>query len=331
MPVDDLAPSSDTLIYLSILRRIPRARWISSTELRRQLSAAGIEMSPRRLQRYLKALSSWPDLGVECRTGSKPYGYRRTDTGNDTTFASLLPHEGLLLRLAREHLRYQLPRELTDALAPLFDAAIDASTPCDEASRANAWLKKVSFVSSTVPMVPPDIKPRIFDVVSEALYKDVKLRIRYRNVRDEEREAAVSPLGLVQQDVRLYLVCRFEGYDDVRHLALHRLLDAETLDCPVDRPEGFDLDRYVAERHFNYAESGKIRLVLEFTSAETARNLKETPFVGQTVFEELPDGAWRVEAIVDDTVILDGWIAAWRERAGMRRVEKIPLKADNPA
>ncbi|BBF23223.1 helix-turn-helix transcriptional regulator [Sutterella megalosphaeroides] len=331
MSVDDLAPSSDTLIYLSILRRIPRARWISSTELRRQLSAAGIEMSPRRLQRYLKALSSSPDLGVECRTGSKPYGYRRTDTGNDTTFASLLPHEGLLLRLAREHLRYQLPRELTDALAPLFDAAIDATASRDEASRANAWLKKVSFVSSTVPMVPPDIKPRIFDVVSEALYKDVKLRIRYRNVRDEEREAAVSPLGLVQQDVRLYLVCRFEGYDDVRHLALHRLLDAEILDCPVDRPEGFDLDSYVAQRHFNYANRGKIRLILEFTSAETARNLKETPFVGQTSFETLPDGAWRVEAVVDDTVILDGWIAAWRERAGMRRVEKIPLETERPA
>ena len=183
----------------------------------------------------------------------------------------------------------------------------------------------------TVTSANEALKNYYLDAVSEALYKDAKLRIRYRNVRDEEREAAVSPLGLVQQDVRLYLVCRFEGYDDVRHLALHRLLDAETLDCPVDRPEGFDLDRYVAERHFNYAESGKIRLVLEFTSAETARNLKETPFVGQTVFEELPDGAWRVEAIVDDTVILDGWIAAWRERAGMRRVEKIPLKADNPA
>ena len=180
-------------------------------------------------------------------------------------------------------------------------------------------------------MVPPDIKPRIFDAVSEALYKDVKLRIRYRNVRDEECEAAVSPLGLVQQDVRLYLVCRFEGYDDVRHLALHRLLDAETLDCPGERPEGFDLDRYVVQRHFNYANSGKIRLILEFTSAETARNLKETPFVGQTSFKVLPDGAWRLEAVVDDTVILDGWIAAWRERAGMRRVEKIPLETEKPA
>ena len=72
-------------------------------------------------------------------------------------------------------------------------------------------------------------------------------------------------------------------------------------------------------------------MILEFTSAETARNLKETPFVGQTSFKALPDGAWRLEAVVDDTVILDGWIAAWRERAGMRRVEKIPLETEKPA
>lgn len=39
--------------------------------------------------------------------------------------------------------------------------------------------------------------------------------------------------------------------------------------------------------------------------------------------QKLPDGAWRLEADMDDTVLLDGWIAGWREKAGIRKVEKI--------
>ncbi|WP_257266243.1 hypothetical protein [Endozoicomonas sp. ONNA2] len=38
----------------------------------------------------------------------------------------------------------------------------------------------------------------------------------------------VMPLGLAQQGPRLFLVCRFKGYDDERNLAMHRMLSAHS-------------------------------------------------------------------------------------------------------
>ena len=116
------------------------------------------------------------------------------------------------------------------------------------------------------------------------------LHVKFKNSRGEQNEADVSPLGLVQQEQRLYLVCQFAGYDNYRHLALHRISEARVLDFPVVRPEDFSLDKYI----------------------NTTQKL-----------QKLPAGAWRLEADMDDTVLLDGWIAGWREKAGIRKVEKV--------
>ena len=66
------------------------------------------------------------------------------------------------------------------------------------------------------------VLPRIFDAVSEALYSEKKLRIEYTNMNGKTTSAVISPLALVQQDVRLYLICQFDHFDNVVHLALHR-------------------------------------------------------------------------------------------------------------
>lgn len=70
--------------------------------------------------------------------------------------------------------------------------------------------------------MPSKVLPRIFDAVSEALYSEKKLRIEYTNMNGKTTSAVVSPLALVQQDVRLYLICQFDHFDNVVHLALHR-------------------------------------------------------------------------------------------------------------
>ena len=119
--------------------------------------------------------------------------------------------ESLLLRLCQERLKYQLPPCITEAMEPLFSASKTALNENSKSAKTREWLQKVAFVSDTVPMMPPKIKPRIFNAVSEALYRDSKLRVKFHNSRGEENEAVVSPLGLVQQVQRLYLICQFEA------------------------------------------------------------------------------------------------------------------------
>lgn len=138
-------------------------------------------------------------------------------------------------------------------------------------------------------------------------------------------KAAVAPLGLVQQDSRLYLICRFEHFDNVVHLALHRFKRAEVTDFPAVRPRDFDLQGYVNDRHFNFSNGAWIHWILEFESDQTARNLTETPFNTSQVLEKREDGIWHLEVDIQDSMLLDGWVAMWKEKA---RHQEIGQAAD---
>ncbi len=317
--------AADALTLLSILKRIPKKRWISSTELERELEADGLGMARRRLQRHLKVLCAASDFDVVCDSRKKPFGYRRLSQKSDFAVTKLHPEEGLVLRLAEEQLRLLFPKQVLERLRPMFDAARESLKETEGEDPAAQWLKKVAVVPGTLPFEPPQILPRILSEVSDALWRGVKLDVVYRNSDDEEKEHTVSPLGLVQQDGRLYLVCQFDGYDNVRHLALHRLQSATAAPFAAERPSDFSLDRYVTERHFNYGNGKPVRLVFEFNAPHLRKFLEETPIKGQ-VMKTLKDGYTRVEAVVDDSRLIDAWRAVWG-RETFRVFKRRPVKA----
>lgn len=144
------------------------------------LASAEIDVSRRSLQRYLKQMYDCGKYGLVRDDRGNAYGYRRERTDSITDSIHLKPNECLLLRIAQEHMKYQIPGTVLKSLGFLFDA------------------------------------------VSEALYSEKKLRIEYTNMNGKTTSAVVSPLALVQQDVRLYLICQFDHFDNVVHLALHR-------------------------------------------------------------------------------------------------------------
>ena len=60
------------------------------------------------------------------------------------------------------------------------------------------WLKKVRVVSTTVPMLPPQIAPGVFEALSSAVYKDQWLGISYRNAKGQTKHKKIMPLGIAQ-------------------------------------------------------------------------------------------------------------------------------------
>ena len=314
-----------TLVYLEILKRIPRRRSVSTQDLLNSLAAAGIELPLLTLQRYLKVLTDSDVVPVRCDRTSRPYSYRLDVDASPYLFSQLTPQESLLLKLAKENLRNQLPAHITKAFDPIFEAADENLVSKDKSRKERAWLKKVAVVANSLPQIPPTFKARLFDSVSEALYDDRKLEITYRTLDRVEKTRKVSPLGLVQQDRRLYLVCQFESYDNIRHLPLHRMIDATVLAEAASKVPGFDLNLYVRERHFNYSsdEPQMIRLVLEFTKVQTVNYLTESPLSRDQTIKEINSSLWRLEATVEDSLLLDGWIRMWQDAAGISKVEKV--------
>ena len=290
---------------LELMRRIPRNRRITADELRRQLQDAGIVRDLRSIQRQLKALSA--HFGIECDDRSKPHGYRWLPDAAGLALPHLTPQESLLLRLAEEHLRHLLPPKLMKSMDGFFEQARRNLGDGDSAKLEREWPHKVRVVATSQPLLPPKILPDVFETVSEALYANRWLQLDYRNAAGKRSKYEVMPLGLAQQGACLYLVSRFQGFDDDRSLALHRIHSAAMSTLDFQRPKDFDLKRYDDEGRFRFGNGERIRLSFSI-SQDYGRHLLETPLSTDQSVSEHKDGSLRISATVMDGLLLDQWL-----------------------
>ncbi|MCF0254311.1 MAG: WYL domain-containing protein [Duodenibacillus sp.] len=306
------------LLILQILKCMPSNSYVTAEDLHRSVVHEGFSAELLTVQRTLKALRECGAFDIACDTRSKPYGYK-LNARPDFAGSAMTPQKSLLLCLVDKHLSNQLPPILQAALDPMCRSARESLKSAGAyRSHEAAWLDKVAVIPNAVLFEPPPVTPRIFSTVSDALYRGLKLAVRYHN-RSEQR--IVSPLGLVQQGVRLYLVARYEGQEAFRHLAVHRIREAAVIETPAEVPEGFSLRQYIATRAFNYSGDApkKVRLAFDFTCEATRTNLMETPFNRTQRITRIP-GGWHLEAEVYDSILLEGWINTWRQPAGITNV-----------
>lgn len=310
-----------TLLAIELLRRIPRGRKITASELHRQLKDAGIDRDLRTIQRQLEMLSEHFD--IERDDQSKPYGYRWLEQAKALAVPNLTPQESLLLQLAEEHLKNLLPVRLMKSMEGFFGQARRNLGPESTARLEREWPGKVRVVATSQPLLPPKIVPGVFEIVSEALYNNRWLHLDYRNSAGKRNEVKVMPLGLVQQGPRLYLVCRYHGYDNERNLALHRILSAEMSTLTFDRPKEFDLKKYDDEGRFGFGNGEKIRLSFHI-ERDAGLHLQESPLSHDQQVVELDDGKLAITATVVDSAMLEWWLRGFGK--AVSAVQRSPIR-----
>ncbi len=315
----------NAFLVLDILRRIPRRGYTSSTQLHAQLLAAGHELSLRTLQRHLDAIAS--RFPIECDTSRKPYGYRWLPGAEGLNLPHLFPSEALLLELARAELAHLLPARVLLSLTPLFGSARREIESSISAQAERRWLQKARRIPDSQPLLPPRILPEVFEAVSEALYAEKVLEIHYRNAQGRRRQARVWPLGLVQQANRLYLVCRFEGHNNQRILALPRISQAQVQEASFPWPEEFDLDRYCYEGHFGIRRGEAKRLSFRIAKP-VGHHLLESPLSADQMVREVED-MLEVTATVEDTELLHRWLRGWGDQIREVRLELLSAHQDS--
>lgn len=315
------------LLALELLRRIPRQRKVSASELHEQLQGVGLQRDLRSIQRQLESLSQHFDIERDDR--SKPYGYRWKDNAVGLALPVLTEQESLMLLLAQQHLARLLPAKLTAAMAGFFEQAQVNLRPMgapstQQATLARQWLKKVRVVSTTQPLLPPKIAPGVFEAVSNALYANQWLDIDYSNASGRRTMARVMPLGLAQQGERMYLVCRFEGYGNERSLALHRLVAATASGLPFERPASFDLQAYDDEGRFGISMGQKVRLTFHIAKNSGLHIVESGLSADQQVTPT--DTGYRITATVPETELLHRWLRGFGDEVWAVSLE--PLGAD---
>ena len=293
-----------------LLRRIPKGRTVTATELRQQLSDAGFERDMRTIQRQLETLSEYFDLDRD--DSSKPYRYCWKEYAKGLSLPTLSTQESLLLMLAEQHLSSLLPAKLMKSMEGFFSQARSQLGDKGSTQHEREWLKKVRVVSTSQPLLPPKIDPVVFDQVSNALYGNNWLEVDYKNAAGKRTATRVMPLGLAQQGPRMYLVCRFDGYDNERSLALHRIVSARTMTLKFDRPKDFDLKQYDDDGRFGYGNGERIRLSFRIEK-QAGLHLLESPLSVDQQVVELED-CYEITATVVDSAMLEWWLRGFGDK-----------------
>lgn len=304
-----MAKRSDTketvLLALELLRRIPRNSKVSASELHKQLSIGGIERDLRTIQRQLEMLSE--HFEIERDERNKPYGYKWKERAKGLALPILSEQESLLLTLAEKQLGAILPATVMKSMEGFFVQARANVETRDNAKREREWLSKIRVVSEGQPLLSPKIAPGVLEGVSNALYSNLWLELDYKNAADESKSGAeVMPLGLAQQGLRLYLVCRFKGYDNERSLALHRIVSAKVLTLGFIRPKDFDLQKYDDDGRFGFGDGKRVRLKFRIDKA-AGKHLLESPLSADQQVKELKD-VFEISATVVDSEQLQWWL-----------------------
>ena len=319
-----MAKRSDTLetvlLAVELMRRIPRGRKVTAGELHQQLKDAGIERELRTIQRQLEMLSEHFEIERDDR--SKPYGYRWLEQAKALAMPNLTPQESLLLQLAEEHLKNLLPPRLMKSMDAFFSQARRNLGSESTARLEREWPGKVRVVATSQPLLPPKIVPGVFEAVSEALYANRWLTLDYQNSAGKRRSITVMPLGLAQQGPRLYLVCRFDGFNNERSLALHRIRKAEASTLTFERPAEFDLQKYDDDGRFGFGEGHRVQLRFRITK-DAGLHLTESPLSTDQQYVEAQDGWLEIIATVVDSSMLDWWLRGFGK--AVTNIQKLSL------
>ena len=226
------------------------------------------------------------------RTAFRPGGLR---LGSEQAF---------LVAFATSQLGRWVPPSMLPGLAPIQTAAHELLGRPDY-SRERAWFGKLGIVPGLLQR--PHVLSTVMSAVVQALFEERWLSIDYENYTREERSATVMPLGLVEADGIPYLVCRFKGHDDNRHVRMDRLSRAETLAEAFRNPAGFQLSQHLESGAFDLGDE-LIQLRMEMSGGAHKHLLDRPIAADQQLAEADKNGRVIVSATVRNSKQLYWWL-----------------------
>ncbi|CAA9462107.1 MAG: Transcriptional regulator, DeoR family [uncultured Rubrobacteraceae bacterium] len=279
---------ADRLVSLVLLRQRGR---LSTATLAREL-----EVSTRTVLRDVEALTA---AGVPVYAERGRHGGFALLRGFRTELTGLNHDEVLALLVAgsrRGAQAFGLGSALALAMIKVVDALPESyrDTAADAAERLlidpEADLLSRRLVAEEVP-------DTILAEVRRAVFAGHELRIHYAAVDQTPKWRTVDPIGLVTVRDRGYLLATRSGAD--RTYRLSRVLAAEELAEPAQRPDRVDLDRAWQERSTQFRTGGDQVTVLVRVDPARRENLVGTALAVRA--EEADSDGWlRLEVTFQD-------------------------------
>ncbi|MCP2163633.1 helix-turn-helix transcriptional regulator [Goodfellowiella coeruleoviolacea] len=280
---------ADRLVSLVLLLR-QRGR-LSAAALAREL-----EVSTRTVLRDIEALSA---AGVPVYAERGRNGGFALLPGFRTELTGLNHDEALALLVAGSRRGTQvfgLGSALASAMLKVVDA-LPASCRDTAAGVAERLLVDPETDLLARRLVTEEVPDSIVAEIRRAVVAGHKLRIHYAASGQPPRWRTVDPIGLVTARGQGYLLAMRSGAD--RTYRLSRVLAAEQLDEPAQRPDRVDLDRVWQDRSTRFRTGGDQVTVLARVNPARRADLLGTALAVRAE-ETGPDGWLRLEVAFQD-------------------------------
>ncbi|MGH9270225.1 MAG: helix-turn-helix transcriptional regulator [Ilumatobacteraceae bacterium] len=282
---------ADRLVSLVLLLR-QRGRLPAAT-LAREL-----EVSTRTVLRDIEALSA---AGVPVYAERGRNGGFALLPGFRTELTGLNHHEALAVLVAGSR-RGEQAFGLGSALASAMRKVVDALPESSRATAAGAAERLLIDPETDLlarRLVAEEVPDAIVTEVRRAVFAGHKLRIYYAAVDQTPEWRTVDPIGLVTVRERGYLLATRLGAD--RTYRLSRILAAEELAEPAQRPDRVDLDRAWQERSTQFRTGGEQVTALVRVDPTRREELVGTALAVRT--EEADSDGWlRLEVTFQDWI-----------------------------
>lgn len=297
---------------MAMLNLVPRSKpGISTSDIESILNDQGFKVSRRTLQRDLERLSAIYPLVSEVQ-GRANY-WRYAERGAQVLVPGMDLHTALTLKLTERYLQPLIPQRVRAFLEPYYPQADQVLQ--NHPSRLKSWTEKTRAISMGLPQVAPEINDEVWSVLTQSIVDQTLCEVSYQPLRRQEPKTyRISPLAIVLRGPVTYLLAVYEGYQDIRQMAMHRFSHARSLAESSVIPEGFCLDTYISEGHFGMLNGGtpaQVDLELAVT-APMLRILREAPLSENQQVIETPAGT-RVRCTLPENQDLYRWLLSHLE------------------
>ncbi|MFI7226207.1 helix-turn-helix transcriptional regulator [Nonomuraea angiospora] len=281
---------ADRLVSLVLLLR--QHGRLSAAALAREL-----EVSTRTVLRDIEALSA---AGVPVYAERGRHGGFALLPGFRTELTGLNHDEALALLIAgsrRGAQAFGLGSALASAMLKVVDA-LPESYRDTAAGAAERLLIDPEIDLLSRRLADEEVPDAVVAEVRRAVLAGHKLRIRYAAVGQTPKWRTVDPIGLVTVREQGYLLATRSGED--RTYRLSRVLAAEELAEPAQRPDRVDLDRVWQERSTQFRTGGDQVIVLVRVHPARREDLVGTALA--VLAEEADSDGWlRLEVSFQDS------------------------------
>lgn len=297
--------SDSVMRRLAILNMLPQGGvGMSTSDIEENLKRDGFDVSTRTVQRDLSDLSDSFPLIDDNVGRAKHWSFMKGSP------KILIPNmdldTALTLKLTQQHLLPLIPQRVRSFLEPYFPEADKVLQ--DHPSRFTNWIDTTRAISLGLPQEAPPIDSGVFAVLSQAIVDQSKCEVSYRaNHRDKAKTYRISPLAMVIRGPVTYLLAIYEGFADVRQMAMHRFSSARELFDQADQPERFNLDDYIRQGHFGILYDPTPQPLQLTVSKAMARILQEAPLSTDQKITPQDEGA-RVSVTLPESWDLYRWL-----------------------